>query len=88
VINASDELTRRIVFPYVGDTETLVDEHVSNLVNGRTGFLSVSSGITEVVIPINTATISSINDDIMLNISDVYVVCVRRLFELICPIVL
>jgi hypothetical protein len=39
------------VLPYVGDTETLVDEQISCVVNGRTGFLSVLS-IIEITNPV------------------------------------
>lgn len=46
----SDEFTRRIVLPYVGDMETLVDDPVSYVVNGRTGFLSILS-ISEIAKP-------------------------------------
>lgn len=45
----SDELTRRTMLAYVGDRETLVDEQMSCVVNGRTGFLSVLS-IIEITI--------------------------------------
>ena len=57
----SDELTRRIVLPYVGDTETLVDEQMSCVVNGRTGFLSVLS-IIESTNPV-AAMMININTD-------------------------
>jgi hypothetical protein len=57
----SDELTRRIVLPYVGDTETLVDEQISCVVNGRTGFLSVLS-IIEITNPV-AAMMININID-------------------------
>lgn len=64
----SDELTRRTVLPYVGDTETLVDEHISCVVKGRTGFLSLLS-ISEITRPVAATIINIIIDSIVSNAS-------------------